>query len=398
MITPEKIEEWIKEVEERPGSALVILQYISNRLRDLTQRNEELRADNLALRTEKKVEEYERRITNLEYQLDLLKRQFTGDPAALEALAAAETPLGTSPDLLNVLIYDSRGRILRLEMDPERLAEDLALGSIPEMPGPGEEPLRLLVSPASEELMFIFSSGRVSTRATASLPAASKLDWGQASRPDEPRGGELLACLTPVTRMALADYFVQTSLGGFAKKVGTSLASSILEKHYIGTGATQPGDRAFQIVLAKREERLVMVSREGYWLCLEVQALPFAVEPAFKLGNLDFLAATFCTLPGRPVLVMTQLGKVVHLGADALDTPGSLRSRGQALYSQQRREKGVRVVGAAAPQAGDWALALHQDGRLTAHSVRSLIDAGTLSGPAELAGFTTFSPPGKKPA
>ncbi len=93
---------------------------------------------------------------------------------------------------------------------------------------------------------------------------------------------------------------------------------------------------------------------------------------------------------------MTQLGKVVHLGADHLETAGSLRSRGQALYSQQRREKGVRVVGAAAVQPTDWVLALHQDGRLTAHSARSLIDAGALVGQDELVGFTAFALPAKK--
>jgi len=31
LITPEKIDEWIKEVEERPASGTVILRYIANR-------------------------------------------------------------------------------------------------------------------------------------------------------------------------------------------------------------------------------------------------------------------------------------------------------------------------------------------------------------------------------
>ncbi len=129
MITPEKIDEWINEVKDRPGSAVIILQYISNRLRDLTQRNEDLRADNLALRTEKKVEEYERRIANLEYQLDLLKRQFGGDPAVLEALASAATPVGVTPDLLSVLVFDARGHILRLEARPRRINRGRRAGS-----------------------------------------------------------------------------------------------------------------------------------------------------------------------------------------------------------------------------------------------------------------------------
>ncbi len=79
MIIPKKIEEWIKEVEERPTSASIILQYISNRLRDLTDRNEELLAENIALVSGKRVEEYEQRIAHLEYQLELLKRQLGGD-------------------------------------------------------------------------------------------------------------------------------------------------------------------------------------------------------------------------------------------------------------------------------------------------------------------------------
>ena len=79
MVTPEKIEEWIKETIERPESAPLILQYISGRLRDLAERNEELLAENIALTSGKRVEEYERRIAHLEYQLELVKRQLGGE-------------------------------------------------------------------------------------------------------------------------------------------------------------------------------------------------------------------------------------------------------------------------------------------------------------------------------
>jgi hypothetical protein len=56
VITPKKIEEWIQEVEERPNSAPIILQYISNRLRDLSDRNEQLLAENIALLSGKRFE------------------------------------------------------------------------------------------------------------------------------------------------------------------------------------------------------------------------------------------------------------------------------------------------------------------------------------------------------
>ena len=79
----DKIDEWIKEAETRPGSALMILKLVANRLRDLTERNEELLAENIALQDGSRVEEYQKRITHLEYQLELLKRRIGADDEAL---------------------------------------------------------------------------------------------------------------------------------------------------------------------------------------------------------------------------------------------------------------------------------------------------------------------------
>jgi BMFP domain-containing protein YqiC len=122
VITPEKIEDWIKEVEQRPGSASLILRYIANRLRDLSERNEELLAENIALRTRERVEEYQRRITSLEYQLNLLKRQFGGELPRIEGAAAVEQSSFAAPDTtLSLLIYDAAGHVLRIEADPTSL-------------------------------------------------------------------------------------------------------------------------------------------------------------------------------------------------------------------------------------------------------------------------------------
>ena len=51
MFTPEKIEEWIREVQERPTSAPLIIQFLADRLRDLDDWNQKLRAENLELRS-----------------------------------------------------------------------------------------------------------------------------------------------------------------------------------------------------------------------------------------------------------------------------------------------------------------------------------------------------------
>jgi hypothetical protein len=115
------------------------------------------------------------------------------------------------------------------------------------------------------------------------------------------------------------------------------------------------------------------------------------VEEAFKLGPTDLLAAVFVCAPGRQIVAMTQLGKVIHWTEDRLEVTHSMKSRGQALFSAQRREKGARVIGAAAVHPDDWTAALHSDGRLTAHTVRGLVDSGAVSVTGDLLDFAAFA-------
>ena len=103
-----KIEEWIKEVENRPESALTILKVIYGRLKDLTEQNEALRAENIALQDGSRAEEYRKHAAALEYQLDLLKRRFGLNQAELADLAAE--PATIQPALL---VYNAHGRVLR---------------------------------------------------------------------------------------------------------------------------------------------------------------------------------------------------------------------------------------------------------------------------------------------
>src|SRR5512147_1122254 len=107
-----KIEEWMKEAEERPESAVTIVRLIARRLRELSERDEELLAENIALQNGSRVEEYQKRIAHLEYQLDLLKRRIGVDDASL-----VELPTKTAePSTLSLLIYNAQGRIFRLEL------------------------------------------------------------------------------------------------------------------------------------------------------------------------------------------------------------------------------------------------------------------------------------------
>lgn len=393
MITSEKIDEWLQEVQERPESAPLVLQYIANRLRDLTTRNEELRAENIALLTGKRVEEYEQRIAYLEYQLDLLKRQLNGEAITVEGLPA---PGGAQQkpvtDLVNIFVFDNHARVLRTSLLSDQLVNGGTIGRIGPNPAKSAEEYRLLVTPPSEELLFIFDSGRIATLPATSIPLTPDLDWGRAGIPAEPRSSERLVCLAPISRLAFSEYLVQTSRRGFVKKIRSGMARSILANHYIGSGVKQPADRSFDLVLCSGEDRLALASQAGYLLLLDVKNLPFSIEEAMRLEPTDHMVAAFVAPAEQSVLAMTQWGKVIHLTEDRLNPVANMRTKGQALFSQQRRQKGARLVSAASISEDDWGVALHLDGELTLHEIRVICDVGAIEAQSDLLAFATFTP------
>ena len=386
MITPEKIEEWIKEAEQRPASSPLIIQFIANRLRELTSRNEELLAENIALLTGKRVEEFQQRITHLEYQLELLKRQLQGEHIAADLSALPVAPVQATLHPPSVLLYNPLGQVFRCEL-PSALPASAPWLSLSSPLSPDLEPPRLLAVDASEELLLVFTSGRAVTVPLASLPVTAldqSLDWANASTPDEPRATETLACILPITRLALADAFLQASRRGFVKKIHTALAPSILANHFIGTGIKQPADRTFAVCLSKKDDRLAVVSAEGYLQTLEVRSLPTAIEEVVRLSITDHLVAAFIPDPKAALLFATQTGKLIHRTADSLELAASFKTKGQALLSPGRREQGVRLVAAAPAYETDWAVALHLDGQVTLHAVKELFGSGVLPTKSEL--------------
>ena len=391
MITSEKIEEWLKEVEQRPESASLIIQFVANRLRDLAAWNESLRAENIALIKGNRVEEYEQRIAHLEYQLDLLKRQVSGVLPAGEGQAGnTSKPLETS----SLIVYNVLGNVLRINLASGELGDGVVLGRLEGELAPGGEPPRLSVLPSAEELLFVFTYGRVAAYPVESLSPVGPgdaWDWAGAPVPEARRSKEMLASLTPVARLALSEFFVQVSRRGYIKKIVTSMAATILSQHYIGTGTVLPADKVFETLLCGKESRIVLVSYEGYLLCLDAVRLPFSVEEAMRLGATDHLVAALLVEPGKTILAMTQIGKLVALSDQDLEVAQSLKSRGQAIFSGQRRAGGVRVIGAAAVSETDWAVALHSDGQITLHAVGALLGRGILPVEGELLAFTTFS-------
>jgi len=407
MIKREKIEEWIKEVESRPSSAPVIVQYIANRLRDLTARNEEILAELIALQSEKRVEEYEKRIAHLEYQLDLIKRQGEGGitsdhPAGSTSSSAAGM---MTQNRMDCIMYDGLGRLLRLELFQGALkqASQIAIFDA-DFRNSLEAPRLLAVSP-SEELLFVFSSGRIDLTPASALPSSriieqtsdpqpggeKKLPWQVG--PVKPHAGERLACVTPVSNLARVDCFIQVSRRGFIKKIRSGMAGSIFENRYIGAGIKKPSDQTFEVILAKNEDQIVLLTSEGYLIALEVKSLPVSIEEVIRLDPSDHLVSCFIYRPEDSILVMTNAGKILHLTSDRIELSGSFKTKGQAVFSGQRRAQGARVVGAALIHANDWGAVCDLNGEIRLHEVQPMLGSGVLAEQSQPIAFTAFNFP-----
>ena len=370
-----KIDEWMKEAEARPESAVTIVRLIARRLHDLTERNEELLVENIALQNGTRVEEYQKRIAHLEYQLDLLKRRFGTDESVLAELPvnAAET------SSLSLLIYNTYGRVLRVEMDSE--AESIGR-LVDETLSSSEQP-RLLAIPSNEEVLLLFTSGRVSTVSINDIPcvdtaAGGHWRWEEAALPDEPRAGEFLACITPLSRLPLADYFLQVSRRGCVKKTMTSMAQSILGNRYLGKGALQKLDQPFDATLCQKKDILGFVTIEGHLLGLDVDALSYSAEDRIRLTASDYVISSFVIHPEEPLLFVTQTGKVIHRQSEGLELSKSPLAKGQALIPPSRLEQGIRFIGAASVREGDRIVTLDATGELKVHSAEALIGAGSI--------------------
>ena len=368
-----KIDEWMKEAEARPESAVTIVKLVARRLNELTERNESLLAENIALQNGTRVEEYQKRIAHLEYQLDLLKRRFGSDEVEF-----AELPLPSAAETtMSLLAYNNYGRILRIELDPD-VRE---LGRIADGTLQSSEQPRLLAVPSNEEVLLLFTSGRVSTCAVEELSTVetgADWTWEAAALPDEPRAGEWLACVMPISHLPLSEFFLQVSRRGCVKKTMTSLAQSILGNHYLGKGTLQKSDQPFDATLCQKKDLIGFVTLEGKLLGLGVDELPYSAEDRIKLTASDYVIASFLPRADESMLFVTQTGKVIHREYDSLDLSKSPLARGQSLIPASRLAQGVRFIGAASVRDQDRIAVLDAGGTLQIREAGSIAGSGSI--------------------
>lgn len=388
MINSNKIEEWIHEVEERSSSAPNIIRYIANRLAELTSRNEELLVENIELRSGHKVEEYESRITNLEYQVELLKRQLGGRTPLTDF-----TDEKASAQARSLILFNSLGEILRWELDLASLEQGQVLGGLNQALNDEDVP-GLLGTAVQEELLYVYDSGRTVTQPVNAIPLAlnERTGWDEAYH-QEPRSGESLVALLPVARMSLFDFAVQVSRRGFVKKIRQDFFVKTIASGFIGAGVKQAADKTCCLALCHKEDQLVLVTWEGFTVTIPIEKLPLTIEEVLRLSPTDHIATAFTTSNKPSLLVITNNGKVIHRDVSWLEQAVSFKSHGQSLYSKERREAGVRVAGAALVDEKDWGAALSSDGQIAVCQMSDLFSSGSFlpaNSRTELLNFTTL--------
>lgn len=366
MTTRSSLEDWIREIGERPESAPGIIRAIANRLIELEKSNEALQAENIELRIENKVEEYENKIANLEYQIELLSRQ-----------VQQQIPTPTV-DGKELLVFNRHNQVLRKNIsEPKDLSSGQIIANFSEDSPLRENEVLLKSFDSSEEILLIFDTGHAIATPLTSLPTIQEdeLNWDQAYQED-PDSIEELVNILPISRLPLYEYCVQISRRGFVKRMPAKSFNTYIAQKNIGTGIRQQPDKPFNIILCSSEDTILFASKDGYIVSMTIDKLPFAIEPVINLGVNDFIVASFVIQPNKSLLILTQDGKIVHRDASWLTPANSFRTQGQSIFSRKVRERGTQVVTAAPVESGDWGVCLTENGLIVGIEIEAALNQG----------------------
>ena len=381
MIKSSKIQEWINEIEERPMIAPFIVRRLSDRLLELDQLNEELRSENLLLSTGQKTAELERRIAELEYQIELLKRQVHEDPAS------------TYSDTANLLIYDTEGRILTHQFSPRTI---LSAGVQLSLQGTKahRDDVHLLVAVPQDELVMLMHTGRIATMKAKEIvhPASDPLTWEKAFKLDL-RSGEKLASVAAITQAPFCEHFIQVTRKGYARSFPQDLFQTFLSRRNLGKGVKSDADQLLCLLLGSAEDILVLVSRGGYISALPVSRLTVGLEEIMRLDMQDYLVAAFIIHPEQLLVIAAEDGELLvqkNPWGDPADANGIKRR-----VLARSKAGSLHLMGAGAAGSGSTAFLLSSSGEINVQRItestpaKPSAPATRLEGGSQIA-FTLF--------
>jgi DNA gyrase/topoisomerase IV subunit A len=265
------------------------------------------------------------------------------------------------------LLYNQRGQVIRLEIQPAKLVSGTKMAGFTEELSFEPGKVRLLAVSPKEELLFMFDSGRTVTLAVTDLPATSgtELSWYTAYQADLRSDQELIVIL-PIGKMAAFDQCIQLSRRSYARKIARNYFQKYIAGGNIGKGIipSHETDTPLNLTLCNGSDLLVLVSRQGYVTGLPAQIFPIALERALKLDPDDALVTSFVLQPDQSLVAVSGEGRAMRYESGWLKPAANLGGRSQLLGSKQKTAQGLQIVGAAAAGDDDWGFGLRQDGNL----------------------------------
>ena len=402
MISRSRIEDWIRQVEAAPAAAPAILRLITERMIELDETNEKLRIENLSLSSGERVKEYQKTIADLEFQLDLLKRQVgSGSQETSPGSSSSGLPQPSAPALPDLLLFNEKGQVLRFALNPADLKHGALVSKLNGSPVGEGNYFELLAVRPSDQLLFIYSSGRTVTRPVEQILAVDnrQVAW-QGAHLEEPRPLEELVAVIPVTRMTWFDQCIQISRFSYAKQFDMKYFKNFISNNNVGRGTKLHYDRLFNLTLCRREDLYVVATRSGSVMSTVASSAPLLLEEIihFKVG--DYVVAAFTQGEEQSLVAVSTDGLVYSQPPPGKVTTlegskASLDRRLRSIFPPRQAGNERTLAGAAAAGAADWGILFREDGTLTAFQVSQATAKGAAAGgdrSTRVLAFTCFSP------
>jgi DNA gyrase/topoisomerase IV subunit A len=256
------------------------------------------------------------------------------------------------------------GRVLAREVHAADLVSGEILAAIKAEMSFDPEELRLLVVDPSEEILFVFDTGKVLSLSAEKIPLVSSSELNQENVYQvELRSGERLIALVPVSQVPLVDYSVQISRRGLAKSITADYFQMFVTNRNIGTGVKSKSDRNFNLTLCNQDDIYVVVSSEGFLAAFSMDQFSVSAREVIKLGMNDFLVSSFIMREEQSLAVVTRAGDVFMQSANWLSAENATGSKRRLLLSKSKAG-GMQVISAEAVKPGGWGFILYEDGNI----------------------------------
>jgi DNA gyrase/topoisomerase IV subunit A len=312
------------------------------------------------------VKEYERRIAELEFQLDLLKRQLGSG--------------GGTPQLetTSLLLFNDKGQIIRLAVDDANLAGDQPFSRIEGTPHILSHSYGVVTATSFDQLLLVFSTGRTASLPVEQVPLStgSGGGWARAYQADL-RSMEELACMLPITRLHAYDCCIQVSRFGAARKIAIQYFKTFVSNNNIGKGVKFNFDRILNLTLCNETQLLVLASRGGNLLSLSASALPVALDEIMRFKVNDYVVSALALDPGQTMVAVTQNG-AAYAQNQAWLQPAKAGDRRMRQLLPEKRAEDEALAGAVALGGTDWLIVYRDDGTFTAYRPGGLSNRKTI--------------------